>query len=122
VHRSILPVVVGEYGAVRRWRIPLFRQIRSNRSLAGFLPSLPVKTLPLSVRICSGTPWRDNPSIRASHTGRAVARETTVAITQNLEWSSIPVMTDSWVPSVRRTPPMTSICHSSMGRDRPHRL
>jgi hypothetical protein len=33
----------------------------------------------------SGTPWRESPSMRPSHTGRAVARETTLAMTQNLE-------------------------------------
>jgi len=84
---------------VRRWRIPLLRQILSKATLAGFRASLPVNTLPPSVRTCSGTPWRNNPSIRASPTGRAVARGTTLAMTQNLEWSSIPVTTETCVLS-----------------------
>jgi hypothetical protein len=49
-----------------------------------------------------------NPSMSASHTGRAVARGTSLAMTQNLEWSSMPVTTESWVPSERRTSPSTS--------------
>jgi hypothetical protein len=43
--RSILPVVVGEYGAVRMWRIPLWWQIRSKATVAGGWASLPVKDL-----------------------------------------------------------------------------
>jgi hypothetical protein len=90
--------------------------------VAGVRASLPVKTLALSVRICSGTPWRDRASRSASHTGLAVARRTSLAITQNLEWSSIPVITLHSVPSSSTTPPITSICHSSMGRERSQRL
>ena len=51
--RSTFPVVVGEYGAVSRCRIPLSVQIRSNITGPGPRPKRPVKTLPLSVRICS---------------------------------------------------------------------
>jgi hypothetical protein len=50
------------------------------------------------------------------------ARGTSFARTQKREWSSIPVTTDSWIPLVRWTPPMTSICHSSIERDRSQRL
>jgi hypothetical protein len=42
-----------------------------------------VNTFPLSVRIASGTPWRSIANPSASHTGRAVARATTNADTQN---------------------------------------
>ena len=46
--RSTLPVVVGEYGAVSRCRIPFSVQIRSKRTGPGPSPNRPVKTLPLS--------------------------------------------------------------------------
>ena len=49
--RSTFPVVVGEYGAVSRCRIPLSAQIRSNITGPGPRPNRPVNTLPLSVRI-----------------------------------------------------------------------
>ncbi len=49
--RSIFPVVVGEYGAVRMCRIALSAQIRSNITGPGPRPNRAVKTLPLSVRI-----------------------------------------------------------------------
>jgi transposase len=42
-----------------------------------------------------------------------VARGTTVAITQNREWSSTPVTTLASVPSASMTPPTMSICHNS---------
>jgi hypothetical protein len=42
-----------------------------------------VNTLPLSVRIACGTPWRANAAPRASQTGRAVARSSSLASTQN---------------------------------------
>jgi hypothetical protein len=72
--------------------------------------------------IASGRPWRSMASSNASHTGAAVARATTLAHTQNPEWSSIPVTTLERDPSARRTPKVTSICHSSMGRERSQRL
>lgn len=43
----------------------------------------------LSVKICSGTPWRRVASVNASHTARDVAWATTLASTQKREWSSI---------------------------------
>jgi hypothetical protein len=79
--RSILPVVVGERGAVKRWVIPLLRQIRSKRTGPGPGPNRAVNTFPLSVRIASGTPWAAIAASSASHTGRAVARATTCAHT-----------------------------------------
>jgi len=54
--RSILPVVVGDAGAVSRWMMPFSRQILSKRTSVGFSPKRLVKTLPLSVKISSGTP------------------------------------------------------------------
>jgi hypothetical protein len=83
--RSTLPVVVGLWGAVSRWRIPFSRQIRSKSTSPLVRPKRPVKTLPLSLRIASGTPWARMASARASHTGRAVARGTTLAETQKRE-------------------------------------
>ncbi len=47
-NRSTLPVVVGERGAVSRWRMPLSRQIRSNTTSPEPEPKRPVNTLPLS--------------------------------------------------------------------------
>jgi hypothetical protein len=38
--------------------------------------------------------------VNARQTARALARRTTVAITQNREWSSIPEISFSSVPSV----------------------
>ena len=81
--------------------MPLCAQIRSKSTLEALLTRRDVKTLPLSVRIERGMPWRVSPSISASQTGREVARTTRRAITQNLEWSSIPVTAESWVPSLR---------------------
>ena len=71
------------------------------QDLGGLVRRLAVKTRPLSVKIDPGMPWRVRPSSNASHTGLAVARTTRRAITQNLEWSSIPVTAESWVPSLR---------------------
>ncbi len=76
-NRSTLPVVVGDRGAVNRWRMPFSRQIRSNSTSPVPGPKRPVNTLPLSVRIASGTPWARIACANASHTGRAVARRTT---------------------------------------------
>ena len=116
--------MVGERGAVNKCRIPFSAQTRSNNTSAleppG--PNRPVNTLPLSVRTCSGTPWRASASSSASHTGRAVARATTFADTTNRELSSIPVTTFTSAPSPRWTPPTTSICHNSIGRPRSQRL
>ena len=50
-HRSTMPVVVGDRGAVRMCLIPFSRQIRSNNTSPVPGPNRPVKTLPLSVRI-----------------------------------------------------------------------
>ena len=119
--RSTFPVVVGEYGAVNRCRIPLSVQIRSNITGPGPRPNRPVNTFPLSVRICSGTPCRPNASASAWHTGRAVARPTTLAQTTNREWSSMPVTTLISAPSARWTRPITSICHNSIDRPRSQR-
>jgi hypothetical protein len=41
-----LPVVVGEYGAVSRWRMPLSAQTRSKATGSEPLPKRAVKTLP----------------------------------------------------------------------------
>ena len=64
---STLPVVVGDAGAVRRWVMPFSRQILSKSTSVGLRPNRLVKTLPLSVRISSGTPWRSRPEPE-SHT------------------------------------------------------
>ncbi len=119
--RSTFPVVVGEYGAVSRCRIPFSAQIRSNITGPGPRPNRAVNTFPLSVRICSGTPCRASAALSAAQTGRAVARATTAAQTTNREWSSIPVTTFTSAPSASSTRPITSICHSSIDRPRSHR-
>jgi hypothetical protein len=116
-----LPVVVGEYGAVSRCLIPLSLQIRSNITGPGPNPNLAVNTFPLSVRICSGTPWRASASLSASHTGRAVARGTTFALITYREWSSRPVTSFISRPSARNARPITSICHNTIDLDRSHR-
>ena len=115
-------VVVGEPGAVSRWRMPCSAQMRSKRTSPFPGPKRPVKTLPLSDKIASGWPWCSIASMSASHTGAAVARATTLAHTQNREWSSMPVTIDGLDPSASGTPKVTSICHSSMGRERSQRL
>jgi len=122
--RSTLPVVVGQRGAVSRCRIPFSAQIRSNITSATEPrgPNRPVKTFPLSVRIASGMPCRFNAASSASHTGRAVARATSIAETMNRELSSIPVTALTSTPSARWIPPTTSICHSSIGLARSQRL
>ena len=54
-------------------------------------PKRPVKTLPLSVRICSGMPWRRAPP-GAPHTPASRWRaRPPAADTQKREWSSMPV-------------------------------
>jgi len=51
-NRSTLPVVVGDRGAVRMWRIPFSLQMRSkSTSDVARGPNRPVNTLALSVRI-----------------------------------------------------------------------
>ena len=101
--------------------MPLSLHMRSNITGPGPGPNLAVKTLPLSVRICSGTPCLASAPASAWHTGRAVARATTLAQTTNREWSSMPVTTLTSAPSDRKTRPITSICHSSIDRPRSHR-
>jgi len=59
--------------------------------------------------------------VNAEHTARAVARATTAAMTQNREWSSIPVMILHSRPSARNKLAVTSSCHSSIAEDRSHR-
>ena len=81
-----------------------------------------MKTLPLSLKIASGTPWARSALISASQTGRAVARRTTWAETQNLEWSSIPETIEAFIRQRSITPPTTSICHSSIAFGRSQRL
>ena len=102
--------------------MPLLAQIRSKSTGPGPWPKRAVKTLPLSVRIWSGTPWVRSAHCRASQTGLAVARATTRAQMQNREWSSMPVTTLTSVPSARWKRPTMSICHSSMERLRSQRL
>ena len=66
--------------------MPLRRQIRSNSTSAGRgLPNLPVNCLPLSDKTSSGMPQAVIAAMNARQTARAVARRTTVAITQNRE-------------------------------------
>jgi hypothetical protein len=101
--------------------MPLSAQIRSNITGPGPRPNLAVNTLPLSVRICLGIPYRPSAPASAWHTGRAVAAATTFAHTMNREWSSIPVTTLTSTPLARWTRPITSICHSSIARPRSHR-
>ena len=60
-------------------------------------------------------------SVNARHTGRAVARLTAVARTQNREWSSIPVTILTSVLPVRKALAVTSSCHSSIAAARSHR-
>ena len=55
-HRWTFPVVAGARGAVSRCWIPCSAQIRSNRTGPGPGPNRAVNTLPLSVKIASGTP------------------------------------------------------------------
>jgi hypothetical protein len=64
-----------------------------------------VNTLPLSVRICCGTPCRR-----------------IAALTQNREWSSGPVSAFAVDPSASPIPPTTSIGHSSIGAPRSQRF
>jgi hypothetical protein len=63
-------------------------------------------------------PYSPIAEVKARQTARAVARVTTVAMTQNREWSSIPVMTLHSRPSARNRLVVTSICHKA-GNDKP---
>jgi hypothetical protein len=55
--RWIFPVVVGERGLVKRVVMPFSRQIRSNRTSAGYgLANLSVNCFPLSVNTSDDTP------------------------------------------------------------------
>jgi hypothetical protein len=117
--RSIFPVVVGERGLVSRWVMPFSRQIRPNITSAGRgFPNRPVNCLPLSVRTSKGIPYSVIAAVNARQTALAVARMTTAAMTQNREWSSIPVTTLHSRPSARNRLAVTSICHSSIAAER----
>jgi hypothetical protein len=59
--------------------------------------------------------------VKTRQTLWALARSTSPAMTQNREWSSRPVTALSSRPSVSQIPPMTSSCHSSIGRGRSQR-
>jgi hypothetical protein len=72
-------------GLVSRWVMPFSRQIRSNSTSAGRgLPNRPVNCLPKSVSTSPGIPSSAIATVNARQTAWAVARITTVAITQNL--------------------------------------
>jgi hypothetical protein len=77
------PGGVGDRGLVSRWVMPLCRQIRSKSTSAGRgAPNRPVNCLPLSLSTSSGTPYSAIASQNAVHTARALARGTTLAITE----------------------------------------
>jgi len=60
-------------------------------------------------------------SMNAWHTARPVAWVTTLAITQNREWSSTPETSLSSRPDARNTEPMMSSCHSCIATGRSQR-
>jgi hypothetical protein len=121
-NRSTFPVVVGDRGLVWRATMPFSWQIRSNITSAGRgRVNRPVNCFPLSVSTSSGSPYACNASANAAHTARPVARRTTVAITQNREWSSTPVTIFVSEPSASRMPSTMSSCHNSIGTARSHR-
>ena len=103
--------------------MPFSRQIRSNSTSPGPGPEAAGEHLAV-VREDLGRALRGVriAKANASHVGRAVARATTNADTQNREWSSTPVTIFASEPSTRRTPPTMSICHSSIDRARSQRL
>ncbi|GAA3638120.1 hypothetical protein GCM10022236_45660 [Microlunatus ginsengisoli] len=75
----------------------------------------------------SGTPNRDSASANAKHTARPVARSTTLAITQNREWSSTPVTIFASRSSpvsgfTKEMPPTMSMPHSCIGPGRSNRM
>ena len=57
-------------------------------------------------------------SAKAVHTARPDGSATTLAITMNREWSSMPVTSLHSRPPARNTPPMMSSCHSCIGASR----
>jgi hypothetical protein len=80
----------------------------------------------MSVITSSGTPWRASAWANPRHTARPVARSTTFAITQNREWSSMPVTIFASRSSpvtglTRRIPPTMSMPHSCIGPGRSNR-
>jgi hypothetical protein len=69
---------------VKRVAIPFSRQIRSNRTSAGYgFVYRPVNCFPLSVNTSDGAPYRAMASMKASQTERIEGSVTTVAITTN---------------------------------------
>jgi hypothetical protein len=80
-----------------------------------------VNCLPLSVSTSPGMPYPVIAAVNARQTARAVARMTTDAMTQNREWSSIPVMTLHSRPPARNRLAVTSVCHSSIAAGRSQR-
>jgi hypothetical protein len=102
--------------------IPFARQIRPDSTSAGRgFPNRPVNCLPLPVRTSKGIPYSVIAAVNARQTALAVARMTTAAMTQNREWSSIPVMTLHSRPPARNRLAVTSICHSSIAAGRSQR-
>jgi hypothetical protein len=81
-----------------------------------------VNTLPLSVRICCGTPCRRIAGASPSHTARVRSAGISAALTQYREWSSRPVSAFAVDPSASPIPPTTSICHNSIGAPRSQRF
>jgi hypothetical protein len=116
--RSTFPVVVGEYGAVSRCRMPLSAQIRSNITGPGPVPNRPVNTLPLNVsqdlarypvaaqRLAQGLAHRPGHHLRRHDKPGMV-----IDPSDHLDLQA----------SARCTRPITSICHSSIARPRSQR-
>ena len=73
------------------------------------------------MRTSKGIPYSVIAAVNARQTALAVARMTTAAMTQNREWSSIPVITLHSRPSARNGLAVTSICHSSIAAERSQR-
>ena len=117
-NRSILPVVVGPADAGEPVGDALFAADAVEHELgwvgaeaAGEDLAVVGGGLP---RGCRSGP---RPGVKIRQTLRAVARSMSPAATQNREWSSIPVTAlSSRAVGSARSPPMTSSCHSSMGR------
>ena len=80
------------------WSTPFSRQMRSNSTSTGGWAKRPVKTLPLSVRTCAGTPYMRSAELNPSHTAWVRSCAMSRAETQNLEWSSTPVRALALVP------------------------
>jgi hypothetical protein len=85
------------------------------------LPEPAGELLAVPVRTSEGIPYSAIAAVNARQTARAVARMTTAAMTQNREWSSIPVMTLHSRPPARNRLAVTSICHSSIAAERSQR-